>query len=41
MVLSINAKNERAAHWYAAYGAVPLANTPLTLVMSLAMVATG
>lgn len=40
MILIIDAKNERAADWYAAYGAVPLANTPLTLVMSLATFAT-
>lgn len=36
VILIIDAKNERAANWYASYGAVPLANTPLTLVMSLA-----
>ncbi len=36
VILIIDAKNERAADWYAAYGAAPLANTPLTLVMSLA-----
>jgi hypothetical protein len=40
VILIIDAKNERAADWYAAYGAVPLANTPLTLVMSLATFAT-
>lgn len=36
VVLIIDAKNERAARWYASYGAVPLNNKPLTLVMSLA-----
>jgi GNAT superfamily N-acetyltransferase len=36
IVLIIDAKNERAAHWYADYGAVPLSGRPLTLVMSLA-----
>jgi GNAT superfamily N-acetyltransferase len=36
VLLIIDAKNERAAGWYAAYGAVPLQNRPLTLVMSLA-----
>ena len=40
VILIIDAKNERAAGWYAAYGAVPLVNTPLTLVMSLATFAT-
>ena len=36
VVLIIDAKNGRAAHWYAGYGAVALSNKPLTLVMSLA-----
>ncbi len=36
VVLIIDAKNERAARWYAGYGAVPLNNKPLTLVISLA-----
>ncbi len=36
VMLIIDAKNERAAHWYAGYGAVPLRDKPLTLVMSLA-----
>jgi hypothetical protein len=36
VLLIIDAKNERAAKWYASYGAVPLNNRPLTLVMSLA-----
>lgn len=40
VILIIDAKNDRAADWYAAYGAVPLANTPCTLVMSLATFAT-
>jgi hypothetical protein len=35
-VLIIDAKNDRAARWYASYGAVPLIGKPLTLVMSLA-----
>jgi GNAT superfamily N-acetyltransferase len=35
VVLIIDAKNERAARWYAGYGAVPLRGKPLTLVMSL------
>jgi hypothetical protein len=38
-VLIIDAKNDRAARWYASYGAAPLSNRPLTLVMSLAMFA--
>jgi len=36
VVLIIDAKNGRAAQWYAGYGAVALSNKPLTLVMSLA-----
>ena len=36
VVLIIDAKNDRAAEWYTGYGAVPLSNRPLTLVMSLA-----
>jgi GNAT superfamily N-acetyltransferase len=41
VVLIIDAKNERAAGWYKNYGAVPLINHPLTLVMSLATFAAG
>jgi GNAT superfamily N-acetyltransferase len=36
VVLIIDAKNDRAARWYSSYGAVPLNNKALTLVMSLA-----
>lgn len=36
VVLIIDAKNERAAHWYASYGAERLNNRPSTLVMALA-----
>lgn len=36
VLLIIDAKNDRAARWYASYGAVPLNNRPLTLVMTLA-----
>jgi GNAT superfamily N-acetyltransferase len=36
VILIIDAKNERAATWYAGYGAVPLLDAPLTLVMALA-----
>lgn len=41
VVLIIDAKNDRAARWYASYGAVPLSDKPLTLVMSLATFAAG
>lgn len=41
VVLIIDAKNNRAARWYASYGAVALAKRPLTLVMSLATFAGG
>jgi len=36
VVLIIDAKNDRAARWYTSYGAVPLSNKALTLVMPLA-----
>ena len=36
LLLIIDAKNERAAAWYASYGAEPLKSRPLTLVMPLA-----
>lgn len=39
VVLMIDAKNERAGGWYASYGAVPLPDKPLTLVMPLALFA--
>ena len=41
VVLIIDAKNKRAAQWYAAYGAVALSTKPLTLVMSLATFGAG
>jgi GNAT superfamily N-acetyltransferase len=36
VLLIIDAKSERAAQWYASYGAQPLQDTPLTLVLPLA-----
>ena len=36
ILLIIDAKNERAADWYVGYGAEPLRNRSLTLVMPLA-----
>jgi GNAT superfamily N-acetyltransferase len=41
VVLIIDAKNGRAAQWYTNYGAVPLGNQPLTLVMPLNTFAAG
>jgi GNAT superfamily N-acetyltransferase len=35
-LLVVDAKNGRAANWYASFGAEPLANHPLTLVILLA-----
>ena len=35
LLLIIDAKSERAAGWYASYGAEPLSGKPLTLAMSL------
>ncbi len=34
-ILLIDAKNERAANWYESYGAEPLKDAPLTLVLTL------
>ncbi len=41
VVLVIDAKNARAAGWYASYGAVPLLDAPLTLLLPLATVETA
>lgn len=41
VVIVIDAKNDRAATWYASYGALPLQDAPLTLVMALASFAGG
>jgi len=38
VVLVIDAKNERAAGWYAGYGAVPLLDAPLSLLLPLATI---
>jgi hypothetical protein len=38
VVLVIDAKNESVAGWYASYGAVPLLDAPLTLLLPLATV---
>jgi GNAT superfamily N-acetyltransferase len=38
LALLIDAKNERAAKWYASYGAVPLADAPFSLILPLATV---
>jgi GNAT superfamily N-acetyltransferase len=35
VVLVIDAKNERVARWYASYGAVPLLDAPLALMLPL------
>jgi GNAT superfamily N-acetyltransferase len=39
VVLVIDARNERVAGWYASYGAVPLMDAPLTLLLPLATIA--
>lgn len=41
VLLIIDAKNERAAAWYERYGAEPIVDRPLTLVMPLAIFAPG
>ena len=38
VVLAIDAKSDRAAKWYASYGAVPLLDAPLSLVLPLATI---
>ncbi len=38
VMLVIDAKNERVAGWYASYGAAPLLDAPLTLVLPLATI---
>jgi len=38
VVLVIDAKNDRAAKWYASYGAVPLRDAPLSLLLPLATI---
>jgi GNAT superfamily N-acetyltransferase len=38
VVLVIDAKNKRVAGWYASYGAVPLLDAPLTLLLPLATI---
>lgn len=38
VALVIDAKNDRAARWYANHGAVPLADAPLVLVLPLATI---
>jgi hypothetical protein len=35
VALLIDAKNERVAKWYASYGAVPLLDAPLILLLPL------
>jgi len=37
--LLIDAKNDRVAQWYAGYGALPLLDAPLSLVLPLAVAA--
>jgi GNAT superfamily N-acetyltransferase len=39
VALLIDAKNDRAAHWYESYGALCLADAPLSLVLPLAVAA--
>ena len=38
VALIIDSKNEQAAKWYAGYGAIPLADSPLTLLLPLATI---
>jgi len=38
VALLIDAKTERAAKWYSSYGAIPLADTPLSLLLPLTTV---
>ena len=34
-MLVIDAKDSRVAHWYASYGALPVLDAPLTLMLPL------
>ncbi len=38
VAMFIDAKNQRAAEWYSSYGAIPLADAPLTLLLPLVTV---
>lgn len=38
VVLIIDAKNERVASWYASYGAMPILDAPLSLLLPLATI---
>src|SRR5580692_9501261 len=38
VAMLIDAKDERAAKWYASYGAIPLGDAPLSLLLSLATI---
>ena len=38
VVLVIDAKNDKVARWYASFGAVPLLDAPLTLLLPLATI---
>lgn len=39
VMMAIDAKNDRVAGWYKTYGALPLLDTPLSLVIPLATIA--
>src|SRR5205807_1212406 len=41
IALLIDAKNKKVAKWYAGYGAVPLADAPLSLLLSLVTIETA
>jgi GNAT superfamily N-acetyltransferase len=41
VALLIDARNDRVAEWYAKYGAVPLSDAPLTLLLPLATIETA
>ena len=38
LILVIDAKNEKVARWYASYGALPLLDSPLSLVLQLSII---
>lgn len=41
VALLIDAKNERVANWYISYGAIPLLDTPLSLLISFKTIYTA
>ncbi len=41
VALLIDPKNDRAAHWYASHGALPLLEAPLSLLLPMSTIRTA